>query len=242
MSNKTQYNTDDYGAPNLLDDLEAGKDIVILTTLIVLIVGVICASYERFPDEYAKFDSTSFVLSTLISLVPIIFIWYNQKKNQWIRDLPNFLNIEYLDNDDNLVAEFNYIPLAALADARSQAQSIFQTFNNNQRADLAPMLHEFKPKGIQIDKKTKDKLNDGDPFELHQASIKLHKAITEQAARDIYNLKDVQTIYWEYPFKKDQIKACYQGEQNYRNLEALKTDAPNLADFSQQTQCTTEND
>ena len=75
-------------------------------------------------------------ISTVITLLFVVFVWFNEKKEAWQNSLPKKLNIEYWF-DNIKIATVNNAPLTGSDDIRQWGQSLARTlFNNGANIDF----------------------------------------------------------------------------------------------------------
>ena len=64
------------------------------------------------------------------TLIAAVFIWYNEKKQEWRESLPKKMHVEYI-LDGSTYWNVQYAPLTSENDIRSWGQSIAKTILNN---------------------------------------------------------------------------------------------------------------
>lgn len=204
--------------PKLISDLfnYTIKHLIYSLLIAITISSFVVVTNKNY-DWFGRFDLVS-VLVGLIPFIPLLFIWKSIKIQQWVKSLPNYLNVTFTYNNQPEIKILS-IPLIDTADIRSQAQAIGRTINKNCNLDIAPIIGNRPHTKIQID--TSKTINDGNPFELHSVSIKLQKPLTEHEIGSDYQLQD-GIIHWQYPFEKEDI--CIQRQGKLEPLNRFKVD------------------
>lgn len=208
-------------SPSLFGDLINYPWLASIYTInVILLIFIGMEWWSQSINWAIRFD----LISTLIGflpLVPLLFIWRNQKQQEWQNNIPNYLNVTFTYKDKPQIKVF-HIPLVDIADIRSQAQSVGQSLNDDQRLKIAPVLDITKGTKIYID--TTKELNRGQPFEQHEVTIKMKSLLTEheRGVAQTHTLMADDVIYWSYPF--DEKNILVKRDNTEINLSKLKVE------------------
>jgi len=111
------------------------------TSLVQIIVGVFITFFIIGILFYKSFDlseSWSYIEPIIsgFTLITAVFIWYNEKKQEWRESLPKKMEVEYI-LDGNTYWSVRNAPLTSEQDIRAWGQSIAKTMlNENVYVDL----------------------------------------------------------------------------------------------------------
>lgn len=104
-----------------------------LFQIIVGIIAFVCVALVVFlkkedslPDYWAYIEP----IVGFSTLIAAVFIWYNEKKQEWRESLPKKMHVEYI-LDGSTYWNVQYAPLTSENDIRSWGQSIAKTILNN---------------------------------------------------------------------------------------------------------------
>ena len=183
-------------------------DWLILFSIILLITLAAVLYYLNVWNARYSFDITG-QIAGLIPLIPVVMILNANRKKQWIHQLPNFLNIDYLLNGKTRL-KMELCPLIGLSDTRQQGQSLTRTLYDAPHFPLKPYINRTLPSEIVYDKNKI--LNNGEPFELHKIEFELAEDFIEDNGFDdtkkklnIETLSPNQYICSIYPFNPEEI-------------------------------------
>ncbi len=153
-------------------------------SILLIILLATLAIYLAYFTHYQKgFDLPSTIIGFLPTL-PVIFLWWQNRKKEWINNLPSFLDL-YLEGstEDNnrIIAFFEAIPIQNHIDLRAQAQTLLKTLVSEDRhingLELFLRSNKLVKEKVVFDQ---DKvINQGKPYEQHEITLKLHKPVQD---------------------------------------------------------------
>lgn len=105
------------------------------TSLVQIIVGVFITFFIIGILFYKSFDlseSWSYIEPIIsgFTLIAAVFIWYNEKQQEWRESLPKKMDVDYI-LDGETFWSVKMAPLASEQDIRAWGQSIVKTIGND---------------------------------------------------------------------------------------------------------------
>lgn len=187
--------------PSYLKDLKQGTDFwVIFLTCIFLFSSIWIFLYFEAWDWQAAFRRLDFIgfLLAVITIIPVLAVFYQNRKQTWQNKLPKFLNVKLFHNGQlqlSLVA----IPLLDRFDIRAQAQSatnIILSDKGRNKFPIRPIFNRLDEAQVKTDKNAN--VNKGNPVELYQVELGMECTLTSMETEKfkkvienhIKNLKD----------------------------------------------------
>lgn len=190
--------------PSYFKDLKQGTDFwVILLTCVFLFSSIWVFLYLEAWDWQAAFRRLDFIgfLLAVITIIPVLAVFYQNRKQTWQNKLPKFLNVKLFYNDQ-LQLSLIAIPLLDRFDIRAQAQSATTIILNEERGNIFPIRPIFnRLDEAQVKTDTTVSVNKGKPIELYQVELSMKCTLTSMETE-----KFNQAIHGHIKKLKDKSK------------------------------------
>ena len=151
------------------------KTISLLETVIIIVTTIVFFIALYIDNSKANFDWLGAILPT----VPAISVWLMKRKENWLKEIPTYLNITLKDPNGS-VAFFELIPIQKNTDIRQQAQTVLSAIASKGRVDkLETFVRSSNLKEgidqIKIDQTEHidpdKRIAGGKPFELKEVTL-----------------------------------------------------------------------
>ncbi len=199
--------------PITLSYLWSRTDVKVFVVAVAIMPILYCIFSESIIGYFQKTDKFSLLTQTFTTMM-LVFIWLGNLRVQWVRSLNNFINIKVIyDNKTQLTIEL--VPLAEVADIRTQTQALLKAINNEKFAKISPYVTVTERNQVYIDNKSDKPINNGKPFELYQVEINLTENLfTQTENKNIKALSEEKPkLYWRHPFTPDKIEIIQADNQ-----------------------------
>ena len=213
--------------PSYLKDLKQTTDfwVMLLTCLFLFfsIWGFLHFEKWQWQAAFRRLDFIGFLLA-VITIIPVLAVFYQNRKQTWQNRLPKFLNVKLFHNGQ-LQLHLIAIPLLDRSDIRAQAQSATTIILNEEKGNIFPIKPIFKRLTEAQVKTDKNKsINQGKPIELYQVDLDMKCALTTMATEkfnpDIQ--KHINTIKNEVK-KHQYLESFYPFDLKNTTLQSNQT-------------------
>jgi len=150
-------------------------------------------------ENINKYDWASWFFG-IIPIIPIVAIWYTERKNKWMEDLPTYLNISLNDAEEREVARFEMVPIQNGIDIRQQATSVLRELINKSHINH---LEQFLRNDRLEEQPYYDSqciIENGSPFKLIKTTLLLTEPVKqvedEKKADFEVQTKKEHSWYW----------------------------------------------
>lgn len=168
----------------------------------LLVLACVVWAFVFDDSEYAlRFDLISAILG-VIPLIPVMLIWWGQRKREWEEKLPQYLTVTLAHKKQNL-AKVEYIPHQKGADVRSQAQTTLRNlFNENVHYLETFIRSENLKKEVCVD--NDHIIGKGKPFQHISITIYLTKLHEKESQWEDNIPSSDDTIWFWSPLSQNQ--------------------------------------